>query len=255
MELVILILLLAVAVAAGVAVITVLHRVTKEDERILAEQAAATAAVAETTEAAEEDGAATEAVVAEEAEESILKFVETAEEVSAEEVTEADEATEAELNGDSVTFSAAKETLSQKYDALPDELKDYYGQIVATASAVEGNRCFKNDRYEEYKVGKNRIVRLLIKRGAIVCEFVIANNDLRNYMSDNKLKLKQAPTTLKVFDEATLAAAKATMEIAVKAIEDEKAYKKEQARAKRKAAKAAAEAEATAATETTTDAE
>ena len=241
MELVILILLLAVAVAAGVAVITVLHRVTKEDERILAEQAAATAAVAETTEAAEEDGAATEAVVAEE--------------VSAEEVTEADEATEAELNGDSVTFSAAKETLSQKYDALPDELKDYYGQIVATASAVEGNRCFKNDRYEEYKVGKNRIVRLLIKRGVIVCEFVIANNDLRNYMSDNKLKLKQAPTTLKVFDEATLAAAKATMEIAVKAIEDEKAYKKEQARAKRKAAKAAAEAEATAATETTTDAE
>lgn len=248
MELVILILLLAVAVAAGVAVITVLHRVTKEDERILAEQAAATAAVAETTEAAEEDGAATEAVVAEEVEESTP--VETAEEV-----TEADEATEAELNGDSVTFSAAKETLSQKYDALPDELKDYYGQIVATASAVEGNRCFKNDRYEEYKVGKNRIVRLLIKRGVIVCEFVIANNDLRNYMSDNKLKLKQAPTTLKVFDEATLAAAKATMEIAVKAIEDEKAYKKEQARAKRKAAKAAAEAEATAATETTTDAE
>lgn len=253
MELVILILLLAVAVAAGVAVITVLHRVTKEDERILAEQAAATAAVAETTEAAEEDGAATEAVVAEEVEESTP--VETAEEISAEEVTEADEATEAEVNGDSVTFSAAKETLSQKYDALPDELKDYYGQIVATASAVEGNRCFKNDRYEEYKVGKNRIVRLLIKRGVIVCEFVIANNDLRNYMSDNKLKLKQAPTTLKVFDEATLAAAKATMEIAVKAIEDEKAYKKEQTRAKRKAAKAAAEAEATAATETTTDAE
>lgn len=253
MELVILILLLAVAVAAGVAVITVLHRVTKEDERILAEQAAATAAVAETTEAAEEDGAATKAVVAEEVEESTP--VETAEEVSAEEVTEADEATEAELSGDSVTFSAAKETLSQKYDALPDELKDYYGQIVATASAVEGNRCFKNDRYEEYKVGKNRIVRLLIKRGVIVCEFVIANNDLRNYMSDNKLKLKQAPTTLKVFDEATLAAAKATMEIAVKAIEDEKAYKKEQARAKRKAAKVAAEAEATAATETTTDAE
>lgn len=253
MELVILILLLAVAVAAGVAVITVLHRVTKEDERILAEQAAATAAVSETTEAAEEDGAATEAVVAEEVEESTP--VETAEEISGEEVTEADEATEAEVNGDSVTFSAAKETLSQKYDALPDELKDYYGQIVATASAVEGNRCFKNDRYEEYKVGKNRIVRLLIKRGVIVCEFVIANNDLRNYMSDNKLKLKQAPTTLKVFDEATLAAAKATMEIAVKAIEDEKAYKKEQARAKRKAAKAAAEAEATAATETTTDAE
>lgn len=252
MELVILILLLAVAVAAGVAVITVLHRVTKEDERILAEQAAATAAVAETTEAAEEDGDATEAVVAEGVEESTPVG---AEEISAEEVTEANEATEAELNGDSVTFSAAKETLSQKYDALPDELKDYYGQIVATASAVEGNRCFKNDRYEEYKVGKNRIVRLLIKRGVIVCEFIIANNDLRNYMSDNKLKLKQAPTTLKVFDEATLAAAKATMEIAVKAIEDEKAYKKEQARAKRKAAKAAAEAEATAATETTTDAE
>lgn len=154
-------------------------------------------------------------------------------------------------DGDAVTFSATKETLSQKYEALSDEMRGYYDEIVAAASAVEGNRCFKNDRYEEYKVGKNSIVRLLIKRGIIVCEFVIANSDMRNYMADNKLKVKQAPTTLKVFDEATLAAAKQTMTIAVKAIEEEKLYKKEQARAKRKAAKAAAEA----AQGTATDAE
>lgn len=235
MELAILILLVVIAVASGAAVIAVLYRITKEDERLIAEQNEVTAAVAD--EAAETDVC----------QEAACEVVETpVVETVTETHEQAEDSDETEANGDAVTFSATKETLAQRYDALSDEMKGYYDQIVATASAVEGNRCFKNDRYEEYKVGKNRIVRLLVKRGVIVCEFVIANNDLRNYMTDNKLKLKQAPTTLKVSDEATLAAAKATMDIAVKAIEDEKAYKKEQARLKRKAAKAT-----TAETETT----
>ena len=257
MEIVTLAILLIIAAICAAIVIIVLRNVTMQDEEILAQQAAE--AAADTTEEAEQsdeaqaDGMTEEQFIADAARlaDDFLKGVDESDDTDEAAVAAVAEEAPVIPDGDAVTFSATNETLSQKYEALSDEMRGYYDEIVAAASAVEGNRCFKNDRYEEYKVGKNSIVRLLIKRGIIVCEFVIANSDLRNYMADNKLKVKQAPTTLKVFDEATLAAAKQTMTIAVKAIEEEKLYKKEQARAKRKAAKAAAEA----AQGTATDAE
>lgn len=236
MEEAILIVLLLVAAVAAALVVAALRRITKEDEQAIAEQQAA--AVEETIE--EVAAAAPVETVANE--ESAENDEEETEEIVAEEVDEAtEEPTPEIIPEDAVVFSATRDTIDQRYEALPDEMKGYYDEIVKYAQVVEGNRRFKNDRYEEYKVGKNRIVRLLIKRGVIVCEFIIANSDLRNYMADNKLKIKQAATTMKVYDETTLQAAKNAVDIAVRAIEDEKQYKKEQARAKRRAAKAAAQ--------------
>ena len=236
MEEAILIVLLLVAAVAAALVVAALRRITKEDEQAIAEQQAA--AVEETVE--EVAAAAPVETVANE--ESAEDDEEEPEEIVAEEVDEAtEEPTPEIIPEDAVVFSATRDTIDQRYEALPDEMKGYYDEIVKYAQVVEGNRRFKNDRYEEYKVGKNRIVRLLIKRGVIVCEFVIANSDLRNYMADNNLKIKQAATTMKVYDETTLQAAKNAVDIAVRAIEDEKQYKKEQARAKRRAAKAAAQ--------------
>lgn len=236
MEEAILIVLLLVAAVAAALVVAALRRITKEDEQAIAEQQAA--AVEETV----EEVAAAAPVETVVNEESAEDDEEETEEIVAEEVDEAtEEPTPEIIPEDAVVFSATRDTIDQRYEALPDEMKGYYDEIVKYAQVVEGNRRFKNDRYEEYKVGKNRIVRLLIKRGVIVCEFVIANSDLRNYMADNKLKIKQAATTMKVYDETTLQAAKNAVDIAVRAIEDEKQYKKEQARAKRRAAKAAAQ--------------
>lgn len=236
MEEAILIVLLLVAAVAAALVVAALRRITKEDEQAIAEQQAA--AVEETVE--EVAAAAPVETVANE--ESAEDDEEETEEIVAEEVDEAtEEPTPEIIPEDAVVFSATRDTIDQRYEALPDKMKGYYDEIVKYAQVVEGNRRFKNDRYEEYKVGKNRIVRLLIKRGVIVCEFIIANSDLRNYMADNKLKIKQAATTMKVYDETTLQAAKNAVDIAVRAIEDEKQYKKEQARAKRRAAKAAAQ--------------
>lgn len=236
MEEAILIVLLLVAAVAAALVVAALRRITKEDEQAIAEQQAA--AVEETV----EEVAAAAPVETVVNEESAEDDEEETEEIVAEEVDEAtEEPTPEIIPEDAVVFSATRDTIDQRYEALPDEMKGYYDEIVKYAQVVEGNRRFKNDRYEEYKVGKNRIVRLLIKRGVIVCEFVIANSDLRNYMADNKLKIKQAATTMKVYDETTLQAAKNAVDIAVRVIEDEKQYKKEQARAKRRAAKAAAQ--------------
>ncbi len=141
-----------------------------------------------------------------------------------------------------VAFSAASETLEEKYLSLDVERKGYYDEIVRCAMAVEGSKRYKNAAYEEYKVGTNRIVRLKIKRGTVVCEFIIANLKFKSYVSDNKVAVKQAPAVIKVTDEASLSAAKDSIQIAINAIEEEKAYKKEQAKLRRQQRRQEAEA-------------
>ncbi|MBR2614373.1 MAG: hypothetical protein IKC71_02100 [Clostridia bacterium] len=140
-----------------------------------------------------------------------------------------------EVNDDSaVVFSTATQTLEEKYLELSQEHKGYYDEIVKYAMAVEGSKRFKNESYEEYKVGKNRLVRLKIKRGVIVCELVIPNLTFKTYVADNKVAMKHAPATIKVVDEVAFTAVKDSIDIAVKAIEEERAYRKEQAKIRRK---------------------
>lgn len=140
-----------------------------------------------------------------------------------------------------VAFSTGSQTLDEKYLGLSPEYKGYYDEIVRFAMSVEGSKRYKNSAYEEYKVGKNRLVRLKIKRGVIVCELVIPNLTFKNYVSNNKVSVKQAPVIIKVTDEISLSAVKDSIGIAVKAIEEEKAYKKEQAKIRRRERKAARE--------------
>ena len=142
----------------------------------------------------------------------------------------------ADAQDGNVTFSAGERlTLEQKYTQLSKKDKGRYDEIVNYAKKVEGNRCFKNDRYEEYKVGKNRLVRMLIKRGVIVCEFILQNSDFRNFVNENKISVKQSATSIKIVDESSVAVAKSSIDIAVTAINEEKEYKKQIAREKRRA--------------------
>ena len=148
------------------------------------------------------------------------------------------------VSDDNVSFTSEKSlTIDDKYLELTSDQKTWYDEIIKYASAVDGSRRFKNARYEEYKVGKNRLVRMLIKRGIIVCEFILPNNDFKNYVNENKLKIKAAPTVLKVVDTESVQVAKDSIDIAVKAIEDEKEYKKQQIRERRKQARLAEKGE------------
>lgn len=163
------------------------------------------------------------------------------EEETTEEETGAEE-DEAELapGEERVLFSAGSETLDEKYLALSPESKGYYDEIVRFANTVEGSKRYKNASYEEYKVGKNRLVRIKIKRDVVVCELVIPNLAFKNYLSENRVEVKQAPTIIRVVDEATLSAVKDSMQIAINAIEEERTYRKEQAKLRRRERRAAA---------------
>lgn len=165
---------------------------------------------------------------------------EPAEEEPATEETAATEEVAEEAEDDGVVnFATGTKTLDEKYLELTPEFKGYYDEIVRFANTVEGSKRYKNANYEEYKVGKNRLVRLKIKRETVICELVIPNLAFKNYVSENKVEVKQAPATIKVVDEATLSAVKDSMQIAINAIEEERAYKKEQAKLRRRQKRAA----------------
>ena len=139
-----------------------------------------------------------------------------------------------ELSENTIAFSAERSTLDEKYLELTAEQKGYYDEIVRCAMAVDGSKRYKNSGAEEYKVGRSTFVKIKIRRGVIICELVIPNLAFKNYVNDNKVAVKQAPVSIKVTDEATLSAVKDSISIAVKAIEEERAYKKEQAKLRRK---------------------
>ncbi len=125
------------------------------------------------------------------------------------------------------------ETLDEKYTKLSQEQKAFYDEIVAYAAQVGGCKHIKNDRYEEYRSGNTRLVRVLIKRGSVVCEYLMPNDNFKRYVAGNKVKVKSSPVSLRIVSEDTLQAAKDSVDIAKKIIDDEKAYKKEQAKIRR----------------------
>ena len=201
-------------------------------ERIIAE-AEAKAATAQ-----KEEVAVTAAPLAEEV--SPVNEIEEEEPINEEPCEEA--APEAEENAEgTISFSMGQQkTLDEKYLELPAEQRGWYDAIIKYASAVEGSKRIKNARYEEYKVGKNRLVRMLIKRGVIQCEFILHNSDFKNYVNENKIAVKQAATTMLIENAATVEVAKNSIDIVVAALAEEREYKKQQARERRRAARAAA---------------
>ena len=135
--------------------------------------------------------------------------------------------------------TTAKDTLEEKYMNLSAEQKAFYDEIALYAANKEDAKKFKNLRYEEYKIGKARLVRMLIKRSQVVCEFIMYNSDFKNYVNENKVSVKQAATVIKITDAAAVQAAKDSMDIVVNTINEEKEYKKQQAKERRKAARLA----------------
>lgn len=152
----------------------------------------------------------------------------------------------AKSNTGNVVFDASPETtLDEKYNALPRNIKGYYDEIIVYAASFPDSKRIKNTAYEEYKIGKNRLVRLKIKRGAIICELIIPNPQFKKFIDGNKVSVKQAPAIVKVTDPESLAFVKDSIRIAVDAINEEKEYKKEQKRIRRRELRAQNEQQAT----------
>ena len=164
-----------------------------------------------------------------------------AEEAPVEAVEEAVDEVEEEFDENSVTFSkSARETLEEKYLALSTEAKNWYDEIVRYAMLQKGVKRFKTAKQEVYKVGKHRIVKLSIRRGVIISEFLILNLSLP---TGDGVSLKQAPTILKVDSDDALTVAIRTIDLAIAAAEEDRRIKREQKNERRRQARAAEAAE------------
>lgn len=133
-----------------------------------------------------------------------------------------------------VVFAANKPTHQAKYQALSDEQRGWYDEIVNYVSQIEGIKSISNDRYEEYKLSSRRVVRMTIRRGVIVCEYMLGNPGVSKYMAENKVKIKQSPTVLKVTSANEVGAAKDTIDIAVSDITEMRRQAKEAERERRR---------------------
>ena len=144
-----------------------------------------------------------------------------------------------ETDGNEIMFSAGdmQKTLDEKFQELAETQQRYYVEIVQHAMCKPNAKQFKNQRYEEYKIGKTRLVRLQIKRGVVVCEFILLNTDFYNFIRSNKVRVKQSPTILRVENDEAVVIAKNSIDIAEKAALAEIEYKKQMRKEKRRLAR------------------
>ena len=134
-------------------------------------------------------------------------------------------------------------TLSEKYAALSSEYKAYFDEICKYAAAKEGAKEFKNDNYCDYKQGSQRLLRITIKRGEIVCQFTFIDRSFKNYASQTNVKMKSSATTIRVVEPAAVGVVKDGIDLVCQQIAEEKEFKKQQARERRKAKRAAEKGE------------
>ena len=76
-------------------------------------------------------------------------------------------------------------------------------------------------------------MRVAIKRGEIVCEFVFIDPDFKNYADNVNVKMKQSATKIKVTEPSAVGVAKDGIDLVCQQIAEEKERKKALAREKR----------------------
>ncbi len=148
--------------------------------------------------------------------------------------TEIVEPIEEEVDPSAVSFSRVNLTCAEKYQMLSAEFKRFFDEIVNHALSKSGVKELKKSGYYDYKIGAYRVLRISVKRGEIVCQFTPIDGDFASYAEDSGVKIKRSDITIKVSEAAAVGAAKDSIDLIYRQIEEDKARKKELALEKRR---------------------
>ena len=153
-----------------------------------------------------------------------------------EEAPVAEEVAAAEDDPDAVSFSRVSLTMEEKYAALSTEFKRYFDDIVRHALSKEGVKESKQSGAYVYKIASYKVLKMMIKRSEIVCEFTFIDRDFLNYAntSGGEVKIKQSATAVRVTDASAVGVVKDGIDLVCTQIDADKEYKKELAREKRR---------------------
>jgi len=172
-------------------------------------EAEAAAAEAEAAAAEEEAEADEESAEAEPEEEPAEVAEEPAEEVA--ETQEPEEESEAEVvyvQQEGVVFNESK-TITELYDELSNEQKSFFDELREEALTKPDTELSISKNFITVKIGKRNLIKLLIKRGVTVAEFMLENEALKQFRQNNKDKkgksrIKVKPTVVQVLDLPSL---------------------------------------------------
>ena len=139
-----------------------------------------------------------------------------------------------EEDPDAVTFSRVNLTMEEKYATLSTEFKRYFDDIVKHAIAKEGVQENKRSSSFDYKIGAYKVIRMLIKRGEIVCEFNFIDQDFAKYANASDIRMKKSATTVRVLEASAVGVVKDGIDLVCSQIAEDKERKKELAREKRR---------------------
>lgn len=221
------------------------ERAVKREAEAAARAEAEAAAEAAAAEAAEEEAFAEEAEVEEEIEAE--EAPEEIDEAEVEEVTEEELAAEAKAEEEAAAAAAASKkkkkpakkaeaeeaeaeagegenditvvrdgivfndskTITELYEELSAEQKGYFDELREEALTKPDAELSISRNFIAVKIGKRNLIKLLIKRGVTVAEFMLESEELKRLRLSNKNKrgkssIKVKPTTVQVIDLMSL---------------------------------------------------
>ncbi len=133
-----------------------------------------------------------------------------------------------------VVFSSYILTMPERYATLSNEYKRYFDDIVKYVLSKENVKELKNNTSYVYKDASYRILRLMIKRGEIVCELNFIDREIKNYVDGSNVPVKRSATSIKVTEAAAVGVVKDGIDLVCSQISSDREYKKQLAREKRK---------------------
>lgn len=130
----------------------------------------------------------------------------------------ADGESELVVVNDGIVFNDSK-TITELYDELTDEQKSYFDELREGALTKPNAELSIARNFVTVKIGKRNLIKLLIKRGVTVAEFMLENEALKQLRLSNKNKrgkssIKVKATTVQVIDLMSLKVAVDMIELA-----------------------------------------
>ncbi len=169
-------------------------------------------------------------------EKSVMEdFIETSSEIP-------DDALDIAENGivGDVVFTADKKNLWNKYAELTKEQRHYFDVIRNYANSKTHVKCIEARDYLTFKLAKDKLVRLRIRRSMVEAVFMLVGSAFKNAFSEGDIKVRDAATIIRVEREAYLDVVLQTIDMHYDALLAERQRRKEEQKEKRRRARSAA---------------
>ena len=107
-----------------------------------------------------------------------------------------------------IVFNESK-TITELYDELSAEQKSFFDELREEALTKPDAELAMAKNFITVKIGKRNLIKLLIKRGVTVAEFMLENEALKQLRLSNtnkrgKSTIKVKPTVVQVLDVTSL---------------------------------------------------